>query len=98
MITPIAAHRCAIWVAGILAILAAIVLAVLSLGGCQDTAFVTAERSTYQAIAPEYLRYVHDDTALDAAARLRRVRTVELWDRDLRLREQRVGATTNPTR
>jgi|SRR5437867_10056285 len=41
--------------------------------------YVAADRATFEAVAPEYLAYVHADPALDEDARSRRDRTVQTW-------------------
>ena len=41
--------------------------------------YVSADRATYDAVAPEYLDYVHADPALDEEQRARRTRTIDSW-------------------
>ncbi len=62
-------------------LLIAVALLLPILSGCRGVpeAWQEADRATYQAIAPEYLRYIGADPALSEDARqLRRV-TVETW-------------------
>jgi hypothetical protein len=59
-----------------------------SASGCADLvgpagSYVSADRATYDAIAPEYQQYVSADPSLDPEQRQRRTRTVELWRRRL---------------
>jgi len=44
-----------------------------------SAAYVAADRATFDAVAPEYSAYVHNDPALDDEARSRRDRTVQTW-------------------
>lgn len=64
-------------------------LAGIFCSGCvaPDPTFVAAVRASHDAIAPEYLRYVEADQALDEAARQRRRATVARWDEAIRSRE-----------
>lgn len=41
--------------------------------------YVRADQATFDAIAPEYKEYVQNDPKLDAAQKMRRLRTVETW-------------------
>lgn len=74
---------------------------VLSICGCGTTGaviradYVQADRATYEAIAPEYLRYVQADSALDAEERIRRERTLTTWRLRLEQAEKPVEVTTN---
>lgn len=58
---------------------------VIALAGCAATGdviqadYVQADRATYEAIAPEYLKYVQDDQTIGADERARRERTVTTW-------------------
>ena len=57
-------------------------LLALGLSACvspSHTAYVGADRLTFDAVAPEYLRYVEADPSLDGAAKERRKRTIESW-------------------
>jgi len=59
-----------------------VILLTLGLSACASpshTAYVGADRLTFDAVAPEYLRYVEADSSLDATAKERRQRTVESW-------------------
>lgn len=49
--------------------------------GCGSIAkeYVGADRQTYEAIAPEYQKYVDADPALDADAKALRKATLESW-------------------
>lgn len=52
--------------------------------GCQGTSmslYISADRATYEAIAPEYLDYISSDDALDKEQKARRVRLIKTWDR-----------------
>ena len=52
----------------------------LGLQGCTlQGSYVTADRLTYEAVAPVYLRYTDDDRALDQASKDRRRELVESW-------------------
>jgi len=55
-----------------------ITLILLALGSCVAPAG-DGERLTYQAVAPEYIRYVDADPALAQDAKERRRLTVETW-------------------
>ncbi len=49
--------------------------------GCSlQKAYVKADRQTYEAIAPEYLRYVRADKSLSDAQKRRREAKVRSWD------------------
>ena len=54
---------------------------VLLLCGCATVprAFLEAEDAIYQAIAPEYLRYVEEDPALSRDQKASRSRTLRAW-------------------
>jgi hypothetical protein len=49
--------------------------------------YVAADRATYEAVAPEYAAYVHDDPALDDEEKGRRDRTIATWDARVRAAE-----------
>jgi uncharacterized protein YcfL len=56
--------------------------------GCSaQKEYVKADSITFDAIAPEYGKYVEADPALDADQKARRKRTVESWA--LRIRENK---------
>ena len=60
----------------------AIALLALSLTspGCSiSKEYVAADKATYDAIAPEYLKYVGTDATLDAEQKARRERTIKSW-------------------
>lgn len=58
----------------------AIALFALAACGCAPSkAYVEADRLTYEAVAPEYLRYVEADPALSADQRQLRRDNVEAW-------------------
>ena len=46
--------------------------------------YLSADRATYDAVAPEYSAYVHADPALDDDERATRDRTLATWDARLR--------------
>ena len=66
--------------------------AFLLMVGCGTTTFnakyVQADRSTYNAISPEYTRYLEGDDSLDDAAKARRFRTIESWKRRIESAEE----------
>jgi hypothetical protein len=48
--------------------------------GCAlNQEYVKADRLTYEAVAPAYLKYLDADPALDQEQKDRRKRTVETW-------------------
>ena len=49
------------------------------LGPSPSATYVAADRATFEAVAPEYASYVHNDASLDEDERARRDRTVETW-------------------
>jgi hypothetical protein len=49
--------------------------------------YVTADRATFEAVAPEYLKYVDADPALDVSARESRHLTVLTWEMRLKAAE-----------
>lgn len=57
----------------------------LAVSGCAATGdiirsdYVQADRATYEAVAPEYLKYVEADQSIDSDERKRRERTVTTW-------------------
>jgi hypothetical protein len=58
-----------------------IVALCLSAGGCAlNKDYVKADKATFDAIAPEYLRYIDLDTTLDKEQKDRRHRTVDSWN------------------
>lgn len=69
---------------------------VLAVSGCAATGeviradYVQADRATYDAIAPEYLKYLQADQELDSEERDRRERTVRTWRLRLEQAEQPV--------
>jgi hypothetical protein len=46
--------------------------------------YVAADRATYEAVAPEYARYVDADPGLDTEQKARRARTVAAWEARIR--------------
>lgn len=52
-----------------------------------DATYIAADRATFEAVAPEYLEYVQADESLDAAAKARRTRTIETWQKRLEAAE-----------
>ncbi len=72
-------------------LLCVLLLCVL-LPGCAagpDPTFTQAARDYQSAVAPEYLRYVEADPALDAAAKARRQATVARFEEAIVVREAR---------
>jgi hypothetical protein len=63
-----------------------ILLPLLLLASCgsPSAAYVDADRATYAAIAPEYLRYVDADPTLDADSKAVRRLSVATWDKRIR--------------
>ena len=59
--------------------LAACIAAFLAACSCTAQPYVDADALTFKAIAPEYVRYVAADPALDAEKRDRRLATVRTW-------------------
>lgn len=58
----------------------AIVSLFLCATGCAlNKEYVKADRLTYEAIAPAYLKYIDADPALDQEQKDRRKRTVATW-------------------
>lgn len=57
-----------------------VVVVATLLGGCAiSKEYVAADQETFDAVAPEYLKYVAEDAKLDQAAKDRRARTVSSW-------------------
>lgn len=54
-------------------------------------AYVAADRATYDAVAPEYSAYVHNDPNLGDDERARRDRTLETWRVRLEAAERNAG-------
>lgn len=78
-------ERLGIFIAG-LGILALILMACLQ--GCSiSDEYVKADRLTFDAISPEYRKYIEADSNLSAEEKERRIRTVETW----RLRLEKSG-------
>jgi hypothetical protein len=65
--------------ASLAALLAIAILACLS--GCATVpdAYIKADRSTYEKVAPDYLKYVADDPALKEREKADRKLVVDLW-------------------
>lgn len=61
------------------------------LTGCATAGetYVRADRSTFKAIAPEYLRYVQDDPGLTETDKQLRIGTLTLWDERILAEERR---------
>jgi hypothetical protein len=56
------------------------VVGLLLLCGCSlSSMYVTADRATYEAIAPEYQSYIDEDVGLTADQKARRVATLAAW-------------------
>jgi hypothetical protein len=70
-------------------VLALLCVAAVSCCGCPavSESYLKADKATFDAITPEYLRYVEADPALDQEKKDRRKRTVESW----RLRLDKAG-------
>jgi len=57
-----------------------LMLLVVAICSCTTSeVYVKADKMTYDAIAPEYVKYVEADKKLDKDAKARRVRLVETW-------------------
>lgn len=74
------------------------VIATGVLSGCAtpSEAFVKAERATFTAIAPEYMRYVLADPALSNADKQLRVANLMLWDVGLAEEERNADLPVTP--
>lgn len=61
--------------------------------GCcaPEAGFVESQRLTYEAIAPEYRRYVDEDGTLSSGQRKRRYRTIEGWAASIEAAEKLVA-------
>ena len=59
--------------------LAIALLCLFAFGCSMNEEYVKADQATFDAIAPEYLKYVGVDQALSQEQRDRRVRTVSTW-------------------
>lgn len=62
-----------------------------SCGSAPQILDVAADRATYDAVAPDFLRYVDADAALTAEQKQLRHDTVATWDLRLRKREAALG-------
>lgn len=71
-------------------ILLVALLALGSCGGVPAVLDVTADRATYDAVAPAYLGYVDADPVLSAEAKQSRHDTVASWDLRIRKREEAI--------
>ncbi len=60
----------------------------ISVLGCAPRGLVATQRGFYAAIAPEYIRYVNQDAALQDWERQLRMNTIRAWDRSLRSQEK----------
>lgn len=49
--------------------------------------YVAADRATFDAVAPEYARYVANDTTLTAEQITRRMDTIQSWEARLKAAE-----------
>lgn len=59
----------------------ALLLGLMLFTGCTlQSGYVTADRMTFDAIAPEYRLYVAEDDTLSHEKKERRYRLVESWD------------------
>ena len=67
---------------GVAIVTGIVLLCVLALNGCSGLqgSYVDADRLTYKAVAPVYLRYTEADLELDDRAKKRRRRLVRSWD------------------
>lgn len=59
--------------------LAVVALCLGAFGCVVDKEYVKADRLTFDAIAPDYVKYVEADPALDQEQKDRRKRTIESW-------------------
>ena len=61
--------------------------ALLSLSSCSGLsvahAYLAADQATFDAIAPEYERYVQTDEHIDEAGKAARMRTILTWKKRL---------------
>lgn len=61
-------------------------IALLMASGCCATTeiiqedYVAADRATFTAITPKYLKYIEEDKSLDDEEKARRRRTVRTWE------------------
>ena len=62
-----------------------------------SAARVAADRATFDAVAPEYARYVRTDPDLDDDQRARRERTIETWRLRVEAGERAIGAVGTGT-
>lgn len=69
-----------------------ILCATLLLAGCGSIAkeYVSADRATFEAIAPEYLEYVKADDKLDEDAKKLREANIDSWEYRI-LQAERAG-------
>ncbi len=65
-------------------------LILASLTGCGSIAqeYVGADRATYEAVAPEYRKYVEADANLDKDAKALRMATLDSWEYRVRRAEE----------
>ena len=74
---PHADRHAAAWLVTLALVFAG--FAVLSAGCTISPAYVAGDRKTFDAVAPEYRRYVVADPALPQAKKDRRLRTLQAW-------------------
>ena len=62
----------------------------IGVAGCAgiDRSYVRADRLTFEAVAPQYERYVRSDESLDANEKENRLFTVDLWNRRIKEAER----------
>ena len=67
-----------------------IISLVFILCGCSSIpkAYITADRETYRAIAPEYAGYLQKDETLSASQKILRQQTLDSWERRISAAEE----------
>lgn len=68
----------------------AIILLLLTCQACASVPelYVDADRATFDAVAPEYTRYIESDADLDDGQKDRRLRTLDTWERRIQAAEE----------
>lgn len=69
-----------------LAAMAALILAMTSCG--VSDAYLKADRDTFEAIAPDYSKYVNEDESLDAKDKEIFLRTISVWEERIKTAEE----------
>jgi hypothetical protein len=73
----------------VMAVLACLVLAMAATSCTSTPAFTLSMRSTYDAVAPEYVAYVSGDAKLTAEQKAIRLATVDRWQQAIAAEEVR---------